>query len=231
MFGLGKKKQDPVDNKKEKEKDDGGTIEVWTNREIKLTHNELIEYYCIKMIKPDHNHGQWLVSELAKHEQSKNPSFHGFPRIYRCKFKPLQFRHKNIIMNPETHPSYKQFIQDELNAKAEESARIEEEKLAAANPSRANSPSRNTRNASPKRSTRNGRSKSPSKKNDKKDEQSMVTPIKDNKNANEVKEEKKSYDLSNITNTNFAIWSIIVKIYNEHRLHLLQLYPPEIDEL
>jgi len=220
MFGLGKKKQDPVDNKKEKEKDDGGIIEVWTNREIKLTHNELIEYYCIKMLNPKHNNGQWLVSELAKHEQSKNPSFHGFPRIYRCKFKPLQFKYKNIIMNPETHPSYKQFIQDELNAKAEEAARIEEEKLAAATPSRANSPSKSMRNASPKR---NARSKSPGKKDN---QQSMITPIKDNKNTNDVKDEKKSYDLGNITNTNFAIWSIIIKIYNEHRLHLLKLYPP-----
>ena len=226
MFGLGKKKDVASANIKDKDKDDGGIIEVWTNKEIKLNHNELVEYYCIKMTKPDHNHGQWLVSELAKHEQSKNPSFHGFPRRYRCKFKPLQFKYKNIIMNPETHPAYKQFVQDENAAKAEEAARIEEEKLAAATPSRANSPSKSTRNASPKRS----RSKSPTKK-DRMDEQSMVTPSKDSKNTNAVKEEKKSYDLGNITNTNFAIWSIIVKIYNEHRLHLLKLYPPEPDEL
>jgi len=220
MFGLGKKKKQEPIKVKENDGNDNGEIEIWTNKEIKLNHNELIEYYCINMNKPNHNYGQWLVSELAIHEQSNNKSFHGFPRLYRCKFKPLPFRYKNIIMNPETHPAYKLFVEDDIKAKAEAAAKAEEAKLLASTVTRANSPSKNTRNNSPSRSSKFIKSKNLN------NDDNVITKTNNGNNTNQLNTEKK-YDIGNITNTNFAIWSKVVQIYNDHRLHLFKLYPPE----
>ena len=75
----------------------GVVLEVWVEMEIKDGYRPIMQkLFAAKMPLP-HAHGQWLVCDFFVHDKSRNPTFTGFQKIFRQKYKPTKFKFKQII--------------------------------------------------------------------------------------------------------------------------------------
>jgi len=79
----------------------GIKVEVWV--ELNETLKEKVTRFAAKMVKP-HACGQWLVCDWEVHEKSSNPTFKGFQKVYRKKYKPTKMKQQcEVILNSDNN--------------------------------------------------------------------------------------------------------------------------------
>lgn len=79
----------------------GIKVEVWV--ELGQSLETKVTRFAAKMVKP-HACGQWLVCDWEVHEKSNNPSFNGFQKIYRKKYKPTKNKVVcEVVMNSDNN--------------------------------------------------------------------------------------------------------------------------------
>ncbi len=76
----------------------GVVIEVWIENEVNLERDRPVmqKLFAVKLPSP-HAHGQWLVCDFFVHDKSRNPTFTGFQKLFRQKYKPTKFKFKQMI--------------------------------------------------------------------------------------------------------------------------------------
>ena len=105
------------------EETDGKTIEIWICEES-FADNYLLKVFAAKMERP-HAHGQWFICDHQMHENSNNPKWKGFQKIFRMKWKPTKFKFQHMmVMNSsnetDSDPDNWKHVQDTLNKFCEE---------------------------------------------------------------------------------------------------------------
>ena len=74
----------------------GVVVEVWVELGETLAAPNKVTRFAAKMVKP-HACGQWLVCDWEVHEKSSNPSFKGFQKVYRKKYKPTKMKQQCFV--------------------------------------------------------------------------------------------------------------------------------------
>ena len=74
----------------------GIVVETWVELGEPLTAPHKVTRFAAKMVKP-HACGQWLVCDWEVHEKSGNPTFKGFQKIYRKKYKPTKMKQQCFV--------------------------------------------------------------------------------------------------------------------------------------
>ena len=74
----------------------GKKVEIWVETGEPLK-DKPVTRFAAKLVNR-HAHGQWVVCDWETHLVSNNPSFNGFQKIYRKKYKPTKFKQESFVI-------------------------------------------------------------------------------------------------------------------------------------